>query len=274
VQVRATGTIYAGRTRITPEGLRSTDPSAPLPRAAEGVLIGSVGNESDSPITELGMSREFTADRDGRLYLTVNRGNYTDARGAYNVQVRTERALPQRRANAASNRNDEDDTSDPFGDDRRTNNPAPVRSRVPSDRPSGDTRDTRDTRDRQRRELTVEVPGTSRGTDTGIDLRAGDRVTLTATGRVVAGRRIGEVGPEGAASTGFGAIISQRPVPNAGVGALVGFIRLTTGQAVAPFLVGAQQTITAQADGRLILLVNDDNYGDNSGSFSVRIVVD
>src|SRR5205085_10009287 len=80
VQIKADGTIYAGRTRITPDGLRSTDPSAPLPNAAEGVLIGVVGNDADSPIEELGLSREVVADRDGRLYLTVNRGSYTDAR--------------------------------------------------------------------------------------------------------------------------------------------------------------------------------------------------
>jgi len=30
-------------------------------------------------------------------------------------------------------------------------------------------------------------------------------------------------------------------------------------------------TFTAPADGRIFLLVNDDNYSDNSGSFSVRI---
>src|SRR6185436_9624648 len=31
IRVDATGTIYAGRTRISPAGLSSTDPSAPLP---------------------------------------------------------------------------------------------------------------------------------------------------------------------------------------------------------------------------------------------------
>lgn len=267
VQVRASGTIYAGRSRITPDGLRSTDPSAPLPRAAEGVLIGAVGNDPDSPIVELGLSREFTADRDGRLYLTVNRGSYTDARGFFNAQIRTERELPQRRTDTAGGRSEQEETSDPFGMERRTT-PAPVRPRNPSERAAGEPYS------RARREVTIEVAGTSRGTDTGIDLRAGDRVTITATGKVVAGRRAGEVGPEGGAATGVGALFGTRPVPEAGVGALIGYIRLTNGQAVAPFFVGSQQTITAQADGRLILLINDDNYADNGGSFNVRLVVD
>ena len=93
VQVTATGTILVGRSRITPDGLRSTDPSAPLPRAAEGMLIGAVGDERDAPVFELGSNKEFVADRDGRLYLTANRASYSDARGNFSVQIRRERDL-------------------------------------------------------------------------------------------------------------------------------------------------------------------------------------
>jgi hypothetical protein len=275
VQVRANGTIYAGRARITPDGLRTTDPAAPLPRAAEGVLIGAVGNDQDTPIVELGSSREFTADRDGRLYLTVNRAGYTDARGAYNAEVRTERQLPQRRADAARNTRDDqqDDTYDPDENDNRNGAPAPVRSRFPNDRNDRTANDPYN-RNRSPREVTITVPGTSRGTDTGLDLRAGDRVTLSATGRVIAGRRAGEVGPEGGNPSGVGSILGTRPVPNAGVGALIGYVRMSNGQASQPFYVGSQQSFTSQADGRLILLVNDDNYADNGGEFTVRVVID
>jgi hypothetical protein len=258
VQIKASGTIVAGRARITPDGLRSTDPTAPLPRAAEGVLIGAVGNDADSPVIELGLSREFVADRDGRLYLTANRGTYTDARGAFTVQVSRERDLP---TSADENRADDDNI---FGG-RRRNEPAPTRprTRLPSD--------TGRDRTRTPQEIIINVPGTSPGLDTNIDLRAGDSVTITATGTVVAGRRAGEVGPEGGRSTGFGSIVGTRPVPNAGVGALVGFLRLTSGQTSEYFFVGSQLTFTAPADGRLFLAINDDNYNDNGGSFSVRI---
>ena len=259
VQIKASGTIYAGRTRITPDGLRSTDPNAPLPRAAEGVLIGAVGNDPDSPIVELGLSREFDADRDGRLYLTANRSNYTDARGAYTVQVRRERNLSSRRDD-----NRADDNNDSIFGGGESSRPAPVRPRT-SPPLSGPTRP------RTPQEITIEVPGTSQGLDTNIDLRAGDQVTITATGTVVAGRRAGEVGPDGGRSTGFGSIVGTRPVPNAGVGALIGYIRLSNGQVSPPFFIGSQQTITASADGRLFLAINDDNYSDNGGSFSVRI---
>lgn len=267
VQVRASGTIVAGRARITPDGLRSTDPTAPLPRASEGVLIGAVSNDPDAPIIELGSTREIVADRDGRLYLTANRGTYTDARGSYTVQLRKERDLAPRRTGTAGNnrRTDEEEDSqfDPFGTD--SSNPAPTRPRTPSGGTSTD-----DGRDTRQEEKTINVPGNSRGLDTGIDLRAGDQVTIDASGEIVAGRRAGSVPPEGGRS-GIGSVLGAYPVPNAGVGALIGYIRQPNGQATPPFPVGRQLSFSPQVDGRLILLINDDNYSDNSGSFSVRI---
>ncbi len=261
VQIKASGTIVAGRSRITPDGLRSSDPTAPLPRAAEGVLIGAVGNDPDSPIVELGLARDFVADRDGHLYLTANRGTYTDARGAFTVQVRRERDLTAQRDDNQNN----DDNNNIFGGGRST--PAPVRSRTPQPTTTDTSRD----RNRTPQEVTVTVPGTTaQGIDTNVDLRAGDQVIITASGTVVAGRRAGQVGPDGGRA-GFGGLVSQYPVPAAGPGALIGYIRLTNGQITQPFLIGSQQTFNAQADGRLFLAVNDDNYGDNSGSFSVRI---
>jgi hypothetical protein len=69
VQVRAAGIIHAGRTRITPEGLRSTDPNTPLPRAA------------------IGSQQTFTAPADGRLFLLVNDDNYSDNSGSFSVRL-------------------------------------------------------------------------------------------------------------------------------------------------------------------------------------------
>lgn len=270
VRVDATGTIYAGRSRITPAGLTTTDPNAPLPRAPEGALIGVVGNDNDSPILQIGAGSEFTADRDGRLYLTINRGSYTDARGAYNVRIRKELDLTAM-ARTADDRNE---TSDPFGIPGETQS-GQVRSRQPGGRGNpNDINPSRDNRRNRTLERVVEVQGNaSRGMDTGIDLRAGDQVTITATGNVTAGRRAGVVSPDGgrvSAGAVFGA--SAYPVPTAGVGALVGIILQSNGQSSQPFLIGSQQTVTLPVDGRLFLMVNDDNFTDNSGSFSVRIV--
>lgn len=244
LQIRASSTILAGRTRITPDGLRQNDPTAPLPRASEGLLIGVIGNDFNSPIIEIGSSREFVADRDGRLYLTANRGSYTDARGSFAVEIRRERDLTADDDNIFDRRRD------------RTGTVRPRRPRVGTGVP---------------RELEVEVPGTSRGVDSGIDVRVGDQLTFTASGRVIAGRRIGEVGPEGGRTSGFGSIIGTRPVPTVGPGALIGFIRMSDGQISQPFPIGSQLTFTANADGRLFLAINDDDYSDNGGAFQVRI---
>lgn len=265
IRVDATGTIYARRTRITPAGLSTTDPYAPLPRSAEGALIGVIGNEYDSPIIELGAGREFTADRDGRLYLTANRSSYTDARGAFNVRIRKEVDLAAMARTSDDSRND---SYDPFSYPGEGGNPAPARSR----QTGGGTGPGRDERRNSRMlERTIAVQGTeSSGVDTGIDLRAGDQVLITATGNITAGRRVGVVSPNGA-TPGATSIFGTRPVPTAGVGALIGYLLQTNGQKTQPFMVGNQMTFTAPSDGRLFLLVNDDNYSDNSGSFSVRI---
>ena len=250
VQVKATGIIVVGRTRITPDGLQRTDPTAPLPNAKEGELIGAVGDDSRAPILELGGTREFVADRDGRLYLTANRGSYADARGSFSVQIKRERDLA-----AIDNQ-----------DDRFPRNPSGrIRSR---------DRQPIDQIDRTRtQEVTINVPGTSRGTDTGIDVRSGDQITFTASGTVNAGRRSGQVGPEGGRTGVLSTIIGigTRPVPTAGPGALIGYIRTSDGQQSQPFLIGSQLTFTVPVDGRLYLAINDDDYSDNGGSFSVKI---
>ncbi len=266
VRIDATGTIYAGRTRITPAGLSTTDPSAPLPRAAEGELIGVIGNDFDAPIIELGSGRDFTADRDGRLYLTVNRGSYSDARGAFNVRIRKEIDLAGMARTSDESRTSVDDY-DPFGFPGESTDSAPTRTRTRTYDPNRDRRGTRMS------ERIIAVQGVeSRGADTGIDLRSGDQVTITATGSVTAGQRAGVVSPDGG-RPGVSSVLgtSRRPLPTAGVGALIGYLVQPNGQTTQPFLVGSQMTITAQTDGRLFLLVNDDNYSDNSGSFSARI---
>ncbi len=264
VSVTANGTIVAGRSRITPGGLRSTDPTAPLPRSAEGVLIGAIGDDPAAPVVEIGLSREFVADRDGRLYLTVNRGRYDDARGSFTAQVRRERDFGPRRAGARRTDEEEDDSI--FEPSRR--GPARTRPRslppqtgaIPAPVEPGASLGQR---------LTVSVPGNSQGLDTGLDVRAGDQVTITAEGTIVAGQRVGSVNANGRQGGFFGN--PRYPFPQAGAGALLGLVRDTAGRQSQPFLVGTQLNFTAQADGRLFLLVNDDNYNDNSGEFIVRI---
>lgn len=269
LQITSTGTIYAGRSRISPGGLRSTDPNAPLPNAAEGVLIGTIGTDANAPIIEIGTSREFQAASDGRLYLTVNRAEYTDARGSFNAQVRRELDFSRRTtAGGRSNSTSDDDDFDPFG--AGSTSPGEVRRRDRGGRGQGTGPVTNVPSAPVTQEKSVTVPGNSRGTDTGVDLRTGDSVTISASGNITAGRRAGVVSADGG-RVGVGSIIGTYPYPQAGVGALIGYIRTPNGQTTQPFLVGSQQTFNAPVDGRLFLLINDDNYGDNSGQFDVRI---
>ena len=101
--------------------------------------------------------------------------------------------------------------------------------------------------------------------NTNIDVRARDQITFATTGTVIAGRRIGDVGPEGGKVSGFGSLVGTRPLPNSGPCALIGYIRQPNGQASQPFLVGTQQTLSVPVDGRLYLAINDDDYSDNGG---------
>jgi len=276
VRVDATGTINVGRRRIGPAGLSTTDPNAPLPRAAEGELIGAIGNEYDAPILELGASREFVADRAGRLYLTPNlTANPTRTSdsfygsGVYKVQIRREVDLAAL-TRIDDSRNQNDDNYDPFGYPGDSGaGPAATRSR----QSGGNTFPPGGRRGNRTLEMVVDVPGNQqRGIDTGIELRTGDQVTISASGNVTAGRRAGVVSPEGGRQTAVGVFgASTYPVPTAGVGALIGYILSNNGQSAQPFYVGSQLTFTAASDGRLYLMVNDDNYTDNSGSFSARI---
>jgi len=276
VRVDATGTINVGRRRIGPAGLSTTDPNAPLPRAAEGELIGAIGNDYDSPIIEIGTSREFVADRAGRLYLTPNlTANPTRTAdsfygtGVYKAQIRKEIDLAAMAR--TTDDNNQNDSYDPFGTGDSGTGPARTRSRQSGDNNTNNSVPTR--RSNRTLERTVDVPGNQqRGVDTGIDLRTGDQVTISATGNVTAGRRAGVVSPEGGRSNAAGAFgVTTYPVPSAGVGALIGYIVSNNGQSSQPFYVGSQATLTIPADGRLYLMVNDDNYTDNSGSFSARI---
>jgi hypothetical protein len=94
IRVGASGSIFLeGRTPTGPDGLKeSRDPNAPMPNENDGALIASIGQDQNSPPIFVGRSREFTADRDGPLYFTVNHWETRNARGAFRVNVAVERS--------------------------------------------------------------------------------------------------------------------------------------------------------------------------------------
>jgi hypothetical protein len=56
---------------------------------ATGALIAVIGDDNDDFIL-VGSRREFTALRDGVLFLGVNEGNLNDNTGAYDVVIEAE----------------------------------------------------------------------------------------------------------------------------------------------------------------------------------------
>jgi hypothetical protein len=109
----------------------------------------------------------------------------------------------------------------------------------------------------------VRVDANQAWVDSGVNVARGDRVAFNASGDIMVapGSSAGVGGTPALRSPGY-------PVPNAMAGALIGKVGNS-----APFLIGSStQPIEMPADGRLMLGVNDDGFGDNTGSFSVTII--
>jgi hypothetical protein len=74
----------------TPTGLTNQPDRDKLMRnQPTGALIAVIGDDNDDFIF-IGSSREFIAQRDGRLFLGVNEGNLSDNSGAYEVTIEAE----------------------------------------------------------------------------------------------------------------------------------------------------------------------------------------
>lgn len=113
----------------------------------------------------------------------------------------------------------------------------------------------------------VTVAGNAAWTDTGIDIGAGQQLTITATGEVlhnVAGNDgcdpAGEPG-----TSGHGANVVGCPNHAALIGKL--------GDAGAPFLVGRGYSVPSSGSGRLYLGVNDNDLANNGGAYSASVAL-
>ena len=123
----------------------------------------------------------------------------------------------------------------------------------------------------------VDVDAAKQWVDTKIDLRAGEKLRLTATGTITypADKKHPDgrtCGPDGL-PRGFGDLIHDYAVSNAGHGSLIA--RLGDDDVAQPFAVGAAIDYEAPVAGRLFLGINQslrDAEG-AKGSFQVKIVV-
>jgi len=123
--------------------------------------------------------------------------------------------------------------------------------------------------------ITVRVPASAPWTDTGINLRAGDTITVTASGMIavtvdglVPPKAPGGFAPNcGAAATFYHHPFGLLPAPNLPCWSLIGRV----GNNGPAFEVGVRSVFRVRSGGRLYLGVNDDSFGDNSG-FWVAVV--
>ena len=125
--------------------------------------------------------------------------------------------------------------------------------------------------------IPVRVPANVPWTNTGINLRPGDSVMVTASGwiAVEAGGRIPPKAPGGfapdcrAATSIYGGRFGSFPAPQLPCWSLIGRIG---GNGVV-FEVGARGTFQARTIGVLLLGINDDSFADNSGFWTAMITV-
>ncbi len=115
------------------------------------------------------------------------------------------------------------------------------------------------------RDLTV--PGTVAWTDTGVDVTAGQQLTVTASGTVIHSTATNDsCDPSGEPGTsGHGANLIACP----NHASLIGKI----GDAGAPFFIGRTYSVPTTGSGRVYLGVNDNDLGNNGGSYSASVAV-
>ena len=116
----------------------------------------------------------------------------------------------------------------------------------------------------------VQITGDQTWVDTGIDVRPGEHVVITATGKLRYGDAKEDNGPDGLAR-GFRDLLRVLPFNEAGRGALIG--RIGDKDAAQPFLVGAHCDVTAPITGRLALGINQPSNDAGTGTFVVRVEI-
>ena len=88
IRITGAGEVSLGKGRTSPpSGVASiNDDQKLLKNVATGALIAVIGDDNNDFIY-VGAEREFTATRDGALFLGINEGNLNDNSGAYNVKI-------------------------------------------------------------------------------------------------------------------------------------------------------------------------------------------
>lgn len=88
IRIVGDGTVSLGKgNKSTPSGISSLDdPQKLLRNVPTGALVAVIGDDNNDFIY-VGAQREFTATRDGALFLGINEGYLEDNSGSFNVKV-------------------------------------------------------------------------------------------------------------------------------------------------------------------------------------------
>lgn len=114
----------------------------------------------------------------------------------------------------------------------------------------------------------IYVPSNEAWTDTGLQLQAGQRIDITATGTIQWGSRSTDTcGPNGASATAFLAAKADAPK-----GALLARVGETTDESDFE-VIGSNGSLNPWKSGHLYLGVNDDNNSDNSGWYVATVQI-
>ncbi len=116
----------------------------------------------------------------------------------------------------------------------------------------------------------LQLTGEESWMDTGIDVKAGEQVLITATGKLRYADAKADNGPEGM-GRGFRDLLRALPFNEAGRGSLIG--RIGEQDTAQPFLIGARRDISAPISGRLSLGINQLSDDTGAGNFTVRVEV-
>jgi hypothetical protein len=266
IRIHATGTVQLGPgSRSGPAGIDAPDNDKLLPNRPTGALIAVVGDDNDDFVF-VGPEAEFIAQHDGALFLSVNEGNLKDNTGTFSAHV----TILQPQVVAPSS------TAAPGS--ARTSAPSPrggasLPKPVVDDTLGGGTPTAQAPRPAPASiganggQADIVVPAKSDWTSTSIVLKRGTKVRVTATGTAkldASGKTI--TTPAGVNTSDANKLIKDKPT-----GALVAVIGDDNTDYI---FVGTSIEFTAQRDGLLFLGINEGELFDNSGAFTVHIVVE
>lgn len=145
-----------------------------------------------------------------------------------------------------------------------------VREAAPAQQTAPKQDDSKAPYGKQRVSQEVQITGDQAWVDTGIDVRPGEHLVITANGNLRYSDAKADNGPDGLVR-GFRDLLRVLPFNEAGRGALIG--RIGDKDAAQPFLVGAHRDVVAPVAGRLGLGINQANDDSGTGTYVVRVEI-